>query len=169
MSADETPPTTQFSDADVETMARAVYGLYHLISDRSADKAASGAEAVWASASDLERDSCRAQVRDIPRKLARVHRRIVRSAGGMLASDVAPFSAEEVELLARDEHERWMAHERESGSAGAGGSGPTAHPCMVPFDQLSDEDQEKDRAAVRNIPQLLALTGMGLDREHAGS
>jgi hypothetical protein len=34
------------------------------------------------------------------------------------------------------------------------------HPDLIPWEDLSDADKEKDRANIRQIPQLLALQGL---------
>ena len=68
------------------------------------------------------------------------------------------FSFDELELLARLEHERWSADRRRDGWV----YGPerTAekklHPDLVPWEQLSEDVRDKDREAVRLIPGLLA-------------
>jgi hypothetical protein len=79
---------------------------------------------------------------------------------------VGAFTAAEVERLAQMEHERWMGDLREAGFT----YGPRhdeqakTHPGLVPFDQLSDDDQEKDRAAVRNLPEMMVSAGFEITR-----
>jgi hypothetical protein len=34
------------------------------------------------------------------------------------------------------------------------------HPLLVPWEQLSEEQREKDRDAVRNLPRLLETAGL---------
>lgn len=36
------------------------------------------------------------------------------------------------------------------------------HNCLVPYDQLSDEDKESDRDFVRGIPAILAKAGYSI-------
>ncbi|MFO1531870.1 MAG: RyR domain-containing protein [Kiritimatiellia bacterium] len=38
------------------------------------------------------------------------------------------------------------------------------HPCLVPYDGLPPDEQEKDRSAVRLIPPLLDRTGFRVQR-----
>jgi hypothetical protein len=71
------------------------------------------------------------------------------------------FTPAEVEKLAQMEHERWCAEKRSSGYVfGPSKNDETkAHPCMVPWDQLSEEEKEKDRQVVRALPQRMAAAG----------
>jgi hypothetical protein len=71
------------------------------------------------------------------------------------------FTAEEVELLAQMEHERWWSQKRAAGYV----FGPRrsdaegTHPSMVPWEELSEEEREKDRQAVREVPGRFAEAG----------
>jgi hypothetical protein len=59
------------------------------------------------------------------------------------------------------EHERWWVQKRAAGYV----FGPVksdvekTHPCMVPWDQLSEAEKEKDREAIRDIPERMAAAG----------
>ncbi|HUU61157.1 MAG TPA: RyR domain-containing protein, partial [Acidimicrobiia bacterium] len=72
------------------------------------------------------------------------------------------FTPEEVERLARMEHERWVAHLLSSGwSLAPGPKDPErrTHPDLIPYDQLGEEKRELDRNAARGIPAFLARAG----------
>lgn len=74
--------------------------------------------------------------------------------------DVQPFefSSEELELMARMEHERWVEEKLREGWR----YGPTrddarkTHPSLVPWSELSEEEKDKDRNPVRALPEFLA-------------
>jgi homoserine dehydrogenase len=66
-----------------------------------------------------------------------------------------PFSPDTVEQLAEKEHERWRSAEAPRNPG---------HPSLVPWDELSEEEKEKDREAIRGIPQLLASAGFEMQR-----
>jgi hypothetical protein len=74
--------------------------------------------------------------------------------------DVKPFefSSEELELMARMEHERWGEEKLREGWR----YGPTrddarkTHPSLVPWSELSEEEKDKDRNPVRGLPEFLA-------------
>jgi hypothetical protein len=67
----------------------------------------------------------------------------------------------QVEALAVLEHERWVrdldnedwTHGPEKDAA------RRVHPKLVPWDDLTEEDRDKDRAAVAAIPSILAQAG----------
>jgi hypothetical protein len=70
-----------------------------------------------------------------------------------------------LEEFAEAEHERWM-RER----IGRGWSygperddGAKRHPCLLAYDQLSDEDKDKDRVAVIALPEMLAKAGFAVE------
>jgi hypothetical protein len=76
------------------------------------------------------------------------------------------FTPDEIERLAVMEHDRWIAAKRQADWR----YGPKkdndarTHPCLVPFDQLPREEQDKDRSAVRQIPATLAEVGFRVHR-----
>ncbi|MFA4876443.1 MAG: RyR domain-containing protein [Methanoregula sp.] len=78
--------------------------------------------------------------------------------------DIEPY----VEKLARMEHDRWM---QEKTAAGYKYGKPRddrwwhkRHPSMVPFDDLSKEEKDKDREPVRAIPGLLKSVDLKIKR-----
>lgn len=77
------------------------------------------------------------------------------------------FSPDEVELMARMEHERWMGELRGDGWTYAPGPKNPArktHPCLVPWEELAEETKEIDRDTVRGIPAFLAGAGFQVVR-----
>ena len=73
-----------------------------------------------------------------------------------------------MELLAQLEHRRWMADKYLAGYS----FGETRdedrmlHPDLIPWEELTEEDKEKDRANIRQIPQLLKLQDQKVCRMH---
>ncbi len=79
------------------------------------------------------------------------------------------FADDEVERLAPLEHARWENAMTRIGYR----HGPTrtnrTHPLIsVPFDELPEENKNKDRAHVRAIPAILAQAGFRISRPGAG-
>jgi hypothetical protein len=79
--------------------------------------------------------------------------------------------AEAIERLARIEHRRWLADRIDRGWR----HGPTRddrrrlHPSLVPFEELTPADREKDRNAVRALIAVHAEQGLVLQRMPAKS
>jgi hypothetical protein len=68
------------------------------------------------------------------------------------------FSPEEVELMARMEHERFVTERRKHGFTSAPDKDldKKTSPVLVPWEELSEEEKEKDRNTVRQLSELLA-------------
>jgi hypothetical protein len=76
------------------------------------------------------------------------------------------FSDIEVEVLAHQEHRRWMSERAADGWS----EGPERdnelklHPDMVAWADLGEVAREKDRNAVRKIPGQLGMVGLHIVR-----
>ena len=74
------------------------------------------------------------------------------------------FTEAEIEALAPFEHDRWSADMKCMGYR-AGPRDERHHPLIdVPFEELPEENKDKDRAHVRTIPLVLARAGFRLQR-----
>ena len=73
-----------------------------------------------------------------------------------------------MELLAQLEHRRWMADKHLAGySYGeVRDEDRMLHPDLVPWEQLTEADKEKDRDNIRQIPHLLKLQDQKICRMH---
>ena len=72
---------------------------------------------------------------------------------------------EQVEELARAEHDRWMRDLIADGwQYGAGPKDPERklHPSLVAWEELSEDERDKDREPIRALPEMLALVGFEL-------
>jgi hypothetical protein len=105
-----------------------------------------------------EKEQNRNNVRDIPHKLASIGYTMIPARGKEMASE---FDDEEVTLLARMEHERWMREKLDAGwrYAEETDKPKRQHKLLVPWENLPLEEQEKDYILVRGIPQILAKAG----------
>jgi hypothetical protein len=78
----------------------------------------------------------------------------------------APRLADErVEELAIAEHDRWCRDLKADGwRHGTGAKDPERklHPSLVPWEELSEEERDKDREPVRALPEMLARAGFEL-------
>jgi uncharacterized membrane protein len=116
----------------------------------------------WEELPETLKESNRAQAREVGEKLAVIGCLMVPAFDPALTF---AFTEEEVQLLARLEHERWMA--QQLAQALLHGSGPQdrSHPDLVPWEELSDEARAKDVQAVRSIPVILASVGFQVLRD----
>jgi hypothetical protein len=118
----------------------------------------------WDALSEQLKESNLQQADDIGAKLKAVNC----STAPMLDWDepLFDFTPEEINLLARLEHQRWMAEKEQAGWRHGlkKDSEARTHPCLLPYDQLPAEEQEKDRNPVRQIPATLAKVGFRVHR-----
>jgi hypothetical protein len=78
---------------------------------------------------------------------------------------VFEFTGDDVERLAPLEHRRWEHAMKRLGYRQGSTRTNRTHPLIdVPFDELPDENKEKDRAHVRAIPAILAEAGFRITR-----
>ncbi|KAI1101938.1 hypothetical protein F4804DRAFT_282002 [Jackrogersella minutella] len=100
------------------------------------------------------KESTRAHVNDVPRKLRLIFYYLAKTDSSRIA--VTEFEDNEVELLAQEEHERWNA-ERLSKQWHLGQREPEkrSSPFLVPWRDLTKEWQDVDRALVRSYPSIL--------------
>jgi len=119
----------------------------------------------YAELDETLKESNRENVRDIPNKLA--------AAGyAMLParSNEPPFSfsGQDLERLARMEHERWLGVMRRSGRKPAPDSDQERkeHPALAAWEELDEDEREKDRQMVRAIPKILARAGYAVVHTH---
>lgn len=76
------------------------------------------------------------------------------------------LTEDEVEALARREHERWAEERRRDGWRWGERRDDAArtNPLLVPWDELSEADRERNRQAVRELPATLARAGFDIVR-----
>jgi hypothetical protein len=118
----------------------------------------------WSQLTPALRESNRDQARDIVTKLSLIGCGIVPAVPTL--DNGAEFTAEEVELLAVREHERWCAERQRAGWR----LGPKDHaslttPYLVDWGDLAEHVRELDREAVRDIPRLLFRIGASISRD----
>ena len=149
-------------NGDRELMAQAIHSQFlrneRLVGRDENDEAM----LPWDLLPEALKESNRDQAADIGRKLKDAGLELVLTSSWGPAEFV--FSPEAMNALSMDEHERWTRKLIADGWR----LGPVrdvsrkVHPLLVPWDQLSEADREKDRNAVRAIPSLLARSGYAI-------
>jgi hypothetical protein len=122
---------------------------------RDQARRASPAILPWTELPDRFKDSSRDQAAHTAAKLARVGCELAELTDW--DATTFTFSDDELDLLARMEHDRWSAYERRTGSRLPWRR--TQHADLVPWEELSEEERDVDRAFVRSLPPLLAQLG----------
>ena len=80
------------------------------------------------------------------------------------------FTDDEVEQMAVQEHDRWVADLRRDGwrpTDGPKDPERRLHPLLVTWEELSEDDRDRDRDPVREIPAMLARAGFRIVRSAA--
>lgn len=145
--------------ATVERIARAIHQRYRQ-NQQGRKPATDPAMQPWEGLTEVLRDSSRVQAAEIPYTVARVNCRVAPLSNTALQA----FSPDEVEVLARGEHIRWMNERRSAGWT----FGPVRDierkrtPYLVDWVDLPEEIREYDRDAVRALPDVLREAGLGL-------
>jgi hypothetical protein len=110
-----------------------------------------------------KRRSVRQQADDVTAILGTVGAVIVPLRSGGQPLEIRPG---ELELLAEEEHERWMRTRAKGGwrRGQVKDSVKRTHPSMVPYRELSESERDKDRERILRLPAILERAGLGVDR-----
>jgi hypothetical protein len=99
----------------------------------------------------------RENVADIPTKLARFGYSMVHARNN---EPVYEFPGDDLDRMAREEHERWMRAKFAAGwCLGPRSDQERTNPCLVIWEELDETEKAKDRELVRQIPRILARVG----------
>lgn len=148
-----------------EILARAVHEKYRR-EQMAAGKDPAGHRALvpWEQLADDLRESNRRQADHVGAKLHAVGCDIAPSAEWTAVT--FPFTEEEIETMARMEHERWVAERREQGWS----HGPVrddvrkTNPSLVGWEQLDDAGKGWNRETARQLAATLAHAGFRIFR-----
>jgi hypothetical protein len=146
-----------------DRFAQAIHDDY-----REREGASKEARVEWKDLPPEYKEQNRDQAANFEAQLRKIGAHIVPSLSDR-EHEVFTFTEDEVESLAKSEHTRWMNREIANGyTRGPAGSGrdrmAKTHGAIVPYDELPEVDKNKDRNAVRNIPQVLWLANFHVVR-----
>jgi hypothetical protein len=147
-----------------EVIARALHEEY--LRHRATTPGRPGADATdlpWSELDDEWREANRSHVRQLLSALGSVGVEVLPNDDG--TEGLLVLTDDEVEALARAEHERWTADRRRRGwTLGPRDDRRRTHPDLVPWEDLTPGSRDIDRALVRARPRLLARAGFALRR-----
>jgi hypothetical protein len=157
-----------------ERLAQAIHDTYGAVHEGGVQAAVArsrvpvGAASLgpWDELSEEFKESNRAQAREIGERLAAIGCIMVPAFDPAL--DFA-FHDDEVHLLARLEHERWMVERTAQGFEFGPVRGERTRPDLVPWERLSDEARMRNMQAVQRIPGMLTRAGFQVLRDGMGS
>jgi class 3 adenylate cyclase/tetratricopeptide (TPR) repeat protein len=147
----------------IEELAQAVHHRYcEETKARGETPETNSALRAWSDLPDSLQEANRAQVADIPNKLRILGYEIAPLHG--IAPRSLLITDSQLEELAIREHERWAEERTRQGwtYAPVRDNARKQHPLLVPWEQLSETEKEKDRDAVRNVPEILHSAGFRL-------
>jgi voltage-gated potassium channel Kch len=143
-----------------EQLAKAIHETYrrHAL-DQGATEETNDSVRPWDRLPGYLKDSNREQAWDIGRKLAMVGLSAIPDSG---SNERVTLTDGDVEKLARTEHRRWMNERTAKGwrHGTARDNDRKLHPDLVEWEYLSEYSRDKDRSAVRAIPEHLAAAGL---------
>ena len=149
----------------IEDLAQAAHECYREEAmARGENENTNSALKPWAELAEDLRDANRAQVEDIPAKLKHLGYELAASSG-IPPRDLS-ITAVQAEKLALREHDRWMKERLLQGwtYAPRRDNARRHHPLLVPWNQLSELDRDKDRAVIRNLPAMIERAGFRLKK-----
>jgi class 3 adenylate cyclase/tetratricopeptide (TPR) repeat protein len=144
----------------IEELAEAAHELY-LVEARARGETPQTNNSIrpWAELPEDLKDANRAQVADIPNKLRQLGYDLA-PGHGLPASAIEKTDAQ-IEEAAIREHDRWMKDRIRHGwtYAPVRDNLRKLNPLLVPWDQLSEVEKQKDRDTIQNIPRLIEKAG----------
>jgi hypothetical protein len=161
---DRTCTPELLSSGPHEYLARALHEQY-VNQQAEAGRAGMTASLNWTELSEADKEANRKQVDRIGANLETVGCKIA----PLMDWDSSPiiFTDEEIEVIARREHEGWCDDLRRGGwvfATGSRNAKKKTHPDLVEWDRLPEAEREKNRAPVRELPTFLNRAGYRIDR-----
>lgn len=166
---DETISIAVVVNEALDVLARTLHNAYlHSQTSQGASAAQNASIVSWSDLPAHKKKANQHAAAHVDVKL-RICSCIPRAADDAAAEVRFPPDAETLEVLAQLEHRRWMADKHLAGYS----FGPRRdedrmlHPDLIPWEQLTDADKEKDRENIRQIPKLLQLQHQKVCRQGA--
>lgn len=121
-----------------------------------------GAAPPWLELDEAGREANRASVRAVPGQLAAMGLTV--AAATTSTEPLAQLPGGAIETAAAKEHERWIDHKLAEGwvygPTRDKNANPPTHPDLVPWADLDESAQNKDRTRIARLPELLGAVGL---------
>jgi TrkA-N domain/RyR domain len=123
----------------------------------------------WSRLADSLKESNRRFADSVGVKLAEARCTLVPAPLADPATPRFAFTDDEVEWLGRAEHDRWCTDLEADGWRWGATKDAAArlHPKLVPWERLTEDDRDKDREPIRQLPEMLARVGFEIQRGSA--
>lgn len=171
-----------FEADERETIAKAIHADYQKRNGGTTGSAASElAGTPWDQLSPRIKSTNLEQADDIPNKLRRagfwIRKKLTAEEPAPTPSSGASVPGPAVsrplmETLAKSEHDRWSAQKRRQGWIAGDDTSDASrrndllrHNCLFPWEELTEEQRQKDRDSIQNIPDSLAAAGYEIVKE----
>ena len=154
-------------NSSLEAIARSIHSTYlKMMSDAGNSTSGSPAFLPWEQLGEDLKEMNRDQAESIGLKMKSIGCDIIPWTD--FGAQDFKFKDEEIEKMARLEHERWTLYKFQQGWKynAKRDDHKKEHPSLLPWDDpaFPESEKDKDRTAVRQIPQLLALAGYQIFR-----
>lgn len=158
--SDEYIPSVRPIIDKIEILAREINNRYN---ERERKKGNIKNITLWDDLSDMLKYSNVRSARDIIFKLGIVN--CTTEDNG--TEPIESLTQQEIEVLARYEHDQWVAERTRTGwiYGERKDKEKKITPALIPYEMLSEEEKEKDRAPARDIIELLSLIDLKVYRK----
>lgn len=146
----------------VDKLADAVHAYYRELG-RAEDWLKPYHDCAFADLPPFDQESNRAAARRLPAALSLIGLKLVEGTATPDETEAIKAVLEsQVELLAEAEHDGWTDWHLTNGwTCGTPrDDARQVHDLLIPFSELSDDQKEKDRNAIRHYPEIAALAGL---------
>ncbi len=155
-------------DTTLETIARAKHQDYvrHEV-ERGTSVADNRSMVGWDDLPESLKESNRRFADGVAQKILAIGGRVIPEDPSRPAPPELSIPADALDELAEKEHERWVADLISDGwshTSGAKDPDQKLHPSLIRWEALPEDERDKDREPIRNLPRLLAAAGYSLVR-----
>jgi hypothetical protein len=147
----------------IEALAPAIHQTFLNLSKAEGFKMQSRFDKPYEELEDVDKEENRAAARRIPEILALAGLKLEEKKDLAQQDDagISEHLEHHIERLAEAEHDGWMEHRIKNGwhYAKERNDDEKRHPALLPYAELTEIDQKKDKNSVRKFPDMVSLAG----------